>query len=223
MTKKFVISALFLLSSVSLSACDAVRETFGVANRVPVIASFDYNPKSGITKNDVITFSVVSNDPEGKPLQYNWTATKGILTANSGSTVSWRPTKLDNTFESGLTNVSVLVSDGVMTNTASVNIFINGETITVDSNPVISASPSPSPTAVPSVSVSPTPTAVPTAIPTAAPTVNPTPVATPTATATVTPVATPVPTPTSTATTVPVVEATPTASPTTSSTIIVTQ
>lgn len=221
MKNKFVISAVLLLSSVSLSACDAVRETFGVANRVPVIASFDYNPKSGVTKNDVITFSVVSNDPEGKPLQYNWTATKGILTANSGSTVSWRPTKLDNTFESGLTNVSVIVSDGVMTNTASVNIFINGETITVDSNPVISASPSPGPTAVPSVSVSTAPTAVPTAIPTSAPTVNPTPVATPTAT--VTPVATPVPTPTATATTVPVVEATPTASPTTSSTIIVTQ
>lgn len=192
MLKKVALSVGILLTSFSLSACEGVKETFGIANRTPVIASFDYNPKSGLTKNDVITFSVVANDPEGKALQYNWTATKGILTANSGSTVSWRPVKLDNTFESGLTNVSVLLSDGVMTTTASVNIFINGETITVDSNPVVNPSPSVSPV------VSPSATIAPSVNPTAVPTANPTPTAVPTAIPTA--IATPIPTPSTVAT-----------------------
>lgn len=225
MLKRIALVTGILLGSFSLTACDGIKDTFGVANRTPVIASFDYNPKSGVTKNDIITFTVVANDPEGKPLQYNWTTTKGILTANSGSTVSWRPIKSDNTFESGLTNVSVLVSDGVMTNTASVNIFINGDTITVESKPSVTTSPSPSVTVTPSVA----PTVAPTPSASLAPSVTPT--VAPTASASVAPSSTPSPSPSATvaptqspaSTTSPSVTPVASPSPSASSAIIVTQ
>lgn len=213
MFKKVAVSIGILLASVSIASCEGVKDTLGIANRIPVIASFDYSPKSGVTKNDVITFTVVANDPEGRPLQYNWTATKGILSANSGNTVSWRPLKLDGSYESGLSNVSVLVSDGVMSNTANVNIFIQENSVTVATpNTSVSPSPSVAPTAVSSPAPTVSPTAVPTSLPSA--TVAPTsvPTASPTATPSVEPTTTPVPT------------ATPsqvTASP--SSTVIVTQ
>jgi hypothetical protein len=94
-------------------------------NRQPIISAFDYSPKSGISKSDFVTFTLVANDPEGEALQYNWTATKGMLTANSGSTAAWRPTKTDGSIDPGLATVSVIVSDGTMTTTASVNIQIS--------------------------------------------------------------------------------------------------
>ena len=170
--------------SMSIFACEALKETLGVPNRSPVIASFDYNPKSGITKNDVVTFSVVANDPEGKPLQYNWTSTKGTLTGNAGSTISWRPFKQDASFETGLSNVSLIVSDGIMTTTASVNIFVTPEgVISIDSNPIINKSPVPSASATPSPSVTTSPT----------PSSSPSPSSTPSASPSVTPSATPTP------------------------------
>lgn len=202
MLKRMVVSVGIILSSLSLTSCDGIKDTFGVANRVPIIASFDYSPKSGMTRNDIITFSVVANDPEGKPLQYTWTATKGILSANSGNTVSWRPLKLDGSFESGLSNVSVIVSDGVMTNSANVNIFMQGESVTVATpntmpttipsvSPSISPSVSPSPSVV--VSQSATPTVVPSITSSPIPTITPTPIPSPTVS--VTPIPSPSVTP----------------------------
>lgn len=232
MLKRLAVLTGIVLSSLTLASCDGIKDTFGVANRTPVIASFDYSPKSGVTKNDVITFTVVANDPEGKPLQFNWTATKGILSANSGNTVSWRPIKLDGSFETGLSNVSVLVSDGVMTNSANVNIFMQGDSVTI-ATPNVSASPSASPS--PSVSASVAPSASASVTPTASstPVVSPTATTAPTAsptvapTATVSPVSTPVPSesPTASVSPSPSVSATPVPSPTAtaSSTIVITQ
>lgn len=97
------------------------------ANRAPIIAAFDYNPKTGVSTGDAITFTVVANDIEGDPLQYNWSSTKGTLTGNSGQTISWRPTKADGSFEPGLTSVSVIISDGRQTSTGSVNIQIDAQ------------------------------------------------------------------------------------------------
>jgi hypothetical protein len=97
------------------------------ANRAPIIAAFDYNPKTGVSAGDAITFTVVANDLEGDPLQYNWSSTKGTLAGNSGQTISWRPTKADGTFEPGLTSVSVIISDGRQTSTGSVNIQIDAQ------------------------------------------------------------------------------------------------
>lgn len=192
--KKAAIVCLALVScSLNLFGCEAIKDTFGIPNRSPVISSFDYNPKSGINKNDIITFSVVATDPEGKPLQYNWAASKGFLTGNAGSTVNWRPANQNNTLEPGLSTVSVVVSDGIMTVTASVNIYVSPEGVAViqpqpsaTPTPLISSTPSatatPSPTAIPTVSASPVPTPVPTATPspshspaaTASPTTQPT-------------------------------------------------
>jgi hypothetical protein len=103
----------------------ATAPSAAAKNRVPIISAFDYSPKSGISKTDFVTFTLVANDPEGEALQYNWTATKGMLTANAGSTAAWRPTKTDGAIDPGLATVSVIVSDGTMTTTASVNIQIS--------------------------------------------------------------------------------------------------
>ncbi len=103
----------------------ATAPSAAAKNRVPIISAFDYSPKSGISKTDFVTFTLVANDPEGEALQFNWTATKGMLTANAGSTAAWRPTKTDGTIDPGLATVSVIVSDGTMTTTASVNIQIS--------------------------------------------------------------------------------------------------
>ncbi|MFN4150759.1 MAG: hypothetical protein ACK4IX_07425 [Candidatus Sericytochromatia bacterium] len=165
--KIFTLSSILLVSSLSF-ACEAIKDTMGIADRTPVIASFDFNPKSGITKDDVIIFTVVANDPEGKPLQYNWTSTKGTLSSNSGTTVNWRPAKQDNSFQSGLSNISVVISDGRMTNTANVNIFVSPEgNISADTKIVaVSPTTSISPSTTPSVSISPSSSIIPTISPT---------------------------------------------------------
>lgn len=221
MLKKFSIPLVLLVTSLNLFACDTVKDTLGIANREPVIASFDYNPKSGITKNDIITFSVVATDPEGKALQYNWVATRGLLTGNTGSTVSWRPTKSDNSLDTGLTNVSVVVSDGIKTSTASVNIFVSNEAITVTPGPSSTPTASPSPSVSPSVSpspsvtVTPTPTSTPTASPTETPSSSPSPSVSPS------PSISPSPSVSPSVSASPTVSPSPTASP--SSTVVVIQ
>jgi hypothetical protein len=127
-------------------------------DRAPIVSAFDYSPKTGITKSDFVTFTLVANDPDGEALQYNWTSTKGTLTANAGSTAAWRPMKPDGSLEPGQATVSVIVSDGSKTTTASVNIMIDER-----GNASFPAStPDPAPTA-------PVPTPVPP--PPAAPTV----------------------------------------------------
>mgnify|MGYP001594680428 CR=1 FL=1 len=184
--KQSILSLSLILGALGLFGCEAVKDTFGIPNRSPVISSFDYSPKSGITKNDIITFTVVANDPEGKPMQYIWTASKGTLTGNAGSTVSWRPAKQDNVFEPGLSSVSVIVSDGIMTTTASVNIYVSpeGRIITEPSAyPVSTPVPSPSavvsegPSSIPSPSSAPSlqPTPIPSVSPSLAPTSTPVP------------------------------------------------
>lgn len=124
----------FALLAVATSGCliDAsttspTQPTTPGANRAPIISSFDYSPKTGVTKSDAISFTVVANDLEGDPLQYNWTSTKGTLSGNSGQTISWRPTRADGTIEPGLTTVNVVISDGRQTSVGSVNIQIDAD------------------------------------------------------------------------------------------------
>ena len=148
-------------------------------NRAPIINVFDYSPKSGVGKDDAITFTVVANDPEGLPLQYNWTSTKGTLTATSGQSVSWRATKLDGSFDPGLATVTVIVSDGVQTTTGTVNLMIGERGAAQPVGSSTSGSPAPTPTPAPTVApASPTPT--PSLTPTPAPTGTPQPFDTPT-------------------------------------------
>ncbi|MEK7431587.1 MAG: hypothetical protein AABZ74_00525 [Cyanobacteriota bacterium] len=232
MKKRFLVLSSLALSSLLFSACDVIKDTLGVPNRMPIIASFDYNPKNAVTKNDIITFTIVANDPEGKPLQYNWTSTKGMFVSNSGTTTSWKPFRQDNNPEYGLAVVSVVISDGVMTNTASVNIFVNEDGSLsinqVPSNPtkqspnvVVSVSSSPTvipsvvPTSLPSSVVSSSPTPIASIIPTSSPSsvVSPSPTTIPSVAPTVSPssVVSSSPTPT------PIPSVVPTASPTPSS------
>ncbi|MNS54214.1 hypothetical protein D3C72_869960 [compost metagenome] len=126
------------------------------ANRAPIIAAFDHSPKSAVGKNDTITFTVVANDLEGDPLQFNWASTKGTLTANTGQVVGWKPTKADGSFEPGLTTVTVIVTDGRQTTTGSVNIQIDAEgKATVAETVLPSPAPTTAATAAPVASPSP--------------------------------------------------------------------
>lgn len=161
------------------------------SGRAPIIQALSHSPATA-GKNDTITFTIVASDMENDVLQYNWAATKGLLTSNSGQVVAWKPTKADGSFESGLATVSVIISDGRSTTTGSVNIMIDNQgqatvtspTTAASAAPVASTAPTAAPTATPSAAATATaaPTAEPTAAPTAAPTTAPT--AAPTADAT---------------------------------------
>lgn len=136
--------------------------------RSPIIHALDYSPKTGVGKDDAITFTVVAADPQGQPLQYVWTATRGTLSTNSGQTVSWRPTKPDGSYEPGLATVSLLVSNGAYTATGSVNIMIGERGAAKPEVPVVGTPapmPTPEPTASPAATPAPTPTPVATGTP----------------------------------------------------------
>lgn len=127
----------------------------------PRINSFDYYPKTTVRKDDVITFSVDAYSKEG-PLQYTWKCSKGTLLSNSGTTVSWRPTKGDGSLETGSATITVTVSDDNMTVDASANVFINNDGRILDNddyydhNPYY-PNPYPTYTPVPTPYYSPTP------------------------------------------------------------------
>lgn len=190
-------AALAALPGCILDASTVTQAPVGTSvadSRAPIIAALDYSPKVAIGKNDFVSFTVVATAPSGKPLQYTWTSTKGMLTGNTGSTVAWRPTRADGSFEAGLSTVTLVVSDGTFTSSANVNILISATgdaTISkVDipsagagaaSSPGVSAPstrpstaptprPSAAPTPVPTLGPTPEPSVVPTAVPTLAPT-----------------------------------------------------
>ena len=120
-------------------------------NRAPIISVFDYSPKTGATKSDAITFTVTANDPEMAVLTYTWTSTKGTLSSNTGQSVSWRPTRADGSFEPGLAQVTLIVSDGAQSTTSTANITIDAEGNShVD--PIVIPSPSPEAPATPTPS-----------------------------------------------------------------------
>lgn len=187
---KLAFVALLVSSSLVFQSCDIKIDTGSnivpsnqitasttSRNETPIIAAFDYSPKSSISKDDFITFTVVANDPEGKALQYIWTCTKGTLTSNSGSTMAWRPMKADGTLEAGLSNVTLVVSDGAMTTTATANIMIAADgKATLEKTEIKKPDDtSSSSTLIPNTSWTPTPTAIPVDIikPSLVPTVVP--------------------------------------------------
>jgi hypothetical protein len=137
-----------------------------VPGRSPIIQAFDYSPKTGVGKDDAITFTVVATDPGGQPLQYNWTSTRGTLTTNSGQAVSWRPTKMDGSYDPGLAVVSLIVTNGAYTTTGSVNIMIGERGAAEPQAPVI-GTPAPTPTPTPTPEATPTPSMTPTPTPSA--------------------------------------------------------
>jgi hypothetical protein len=166
--------------------------------REPVIHAFDYSPKI-IDANSAITFTVVASDPGQRPLQYNWSATKGLLSSTTGQAVSWRPVKADGTLDGGIASVTVIISDGTYTTTGSLNINVANGTATLVPSMAPSAAASATPAPATSAAASAVPTTAPTSAPTATPTAVPTATAAPAASGAATPAtdaATPAPTPT---------------------------
>jgi hypothetical protein len=105
------------------------------STRPPIIAALDYSPKSTLSKDDLITFTVVATDPAGLPLQFNWTATKGRLTANSGTAVAGAPVRADGALETGICTVTVTVSNGSQTQSGSLNLQINSNGAVTSASP----------------------------------------------------------------------------------------
>lgn len=145
-------------------------------NRPPVISAFDYNPKGELSKDQPVTFTLVAIDPEGQPIQVNWSATKGVLSGTSGQAVSWSAIKPNGELDAGLATVTAVVSDGVQTSTAQANIQVNANgQVQVSSAGVASpgapasTAPSASPSTAPSAAASASPSASPSAVPSASP------------------------------------------------------
>lgn len=149
--------------------------TYGQGSRNPIIQAFTANP-TNVTQQQPITFQVVAYDSENEVLQFNWSATGGTLSTNTGQVVSWIPPTTP-----GVYTVMVTVANGrggfVM---GSQNLTVQGDgTAGIGGKP---GSPVPVPTVVPSPQPSPTPVATPTPAPTATVTATPAPTPTPAAT-----------------------------------------
>ncbi len=149
--------------------------------RNPIIQSYTANITQ-VQPGQPITFTVVAHDPEDQPLQYNWSATGGTLSGNTGQIVSWDPPE-----KAGIYTVSVIVSNargGATTGALNLTVKASTQAPAVPAaTPVPTPSPAASVTPVPAASVTPAPTPVqtptppPSPAPTAAPSATPQPAA----------------------------------------------
>lgn len=148
-------------------AVDRPKISSKTGARNPIIQSYTAN-LTQVQPGQPITFTVVAHDPEDQPLQYNWSATGGTLSGNTGQIVSWDPPE-----KAAIYTVSVIVSNarGGAT-TGSLNLTVKATTpIPTAPTPAATVAPTPAPLS----------TAAPLPVPTAAPIATPTP--TPAATA----------------------------------------
>lgn len=134
----------------------------------PVLQALTANPTATADKDAKITFTVVATSPTGAPLQYNWSATKGTLSSNTGQLITWSPTKSDGSLDTpGDAQISVIItnaSGGSVVGTANVKILADGSTkvgpiATTPASPSPNATPTPVASAAPSASPSPSPSA----------------------------------------------------------------
>lgn len=91
----------------------------------PVINSFTTDP-TRVTKGQAITFQVVAFDPADDALQFNWSSTGGVLSANTGRVVSW--TSPDRP---GVYSVTVTVANragGFVTGSQNLTVTADGTT-----------------------------------------------------------------------------------------------
>jgi hypothetical protein len=139
----------------------------------PIIDSFTQNI-SEVKAGQPVTFTVVAHDPNKAALQFNWSATGGVLSTNSGRVVSWDPPTDPKTYT--VTVVITNANGGVAT--GSLNMTVHPEAL-----------PAPLPTTAPA------PVAIPTVTPTAAPTSTPAPLPSPVPSLLASPSPLPTPTP----------------------------
>lgn len=151
--------------------------TFTYANggRNPIIQSYTANPSNQVPAGQPITFQVLAYDPERDVLQYNWSATGGTLSTNSGHVVSWFPPD-----KPGIYTIMVTVANsrgGFVS--GSLNLIVQADgTAGVGGTAPAGATPPPSPTPAPVATPVATPSPTPTPTPT--PNTSPSPAATPT-------------------------------------------
>jgi len=58
-------------------------------NHDPVIESISATPDAPVQPGSVVALTVTASDPDGDPLTCEWSATAGILSANTGTSVTW--------------------------------------------------------------------------------------------------------------------------------------
>lgn len=143
----------------------------------PIIDQFTPSVNS-VDKDGAMTFTVVAHAPSGRPLQFSWSATKGLLSGNTGRVVSWRPLKVDGTLDSGLATITVLVTDGQYTATGTANVMV----APAGTATLVGTSTNATPSTAPSAAASATPTPAASATPTPDASATPTPAASATAT-----------------------------------------
>lgn len=140
----------------------------------PVINSFTTDP-TRVAKGQAITFQVVAFDPTDDVLQFNWSSTGGVLTANTGRVVSWTPPD-----KPGVYSVTVTVanrSGGFVTGSQNLTVTADGTTSLggqpAIAPPVTVASPTPPASAPPSTEPGPSPTPSPVGTPSPSPSPSP--------------------------------------------------
>jgi hypothetical protein len=90
----------------------------------PVIQSFTANPSNVVPQGQPITFTVVANDPGKQSLQFNWAATGGLLSTNTGRVVTWTPPE-----KPGVYTVSTIITNargGAVTGTQNLTVLADG-------------------------------------------------------------------------------------------------
>jgi hypothetical protein len=80
-------------------------------NRPPQVQQFSANPSERVKPNDIVSFTLVANDPDGDSLSYSWSATKGTLSSNKGLLNTWSPLQADGTPDTDNATISVLIQD----------------------------------------------------------------------------------------------------------------
>lgn len=106
--------------------------------RNPVIHAFTANPSNFVPAGQPITFQVVAHDPADQPLQYNWAATGGTLSATTGQIIVWNPPEKPGTY-----TVSTMISNARGGATSGHQNLI----VQADGSAKLTAEPAPAPAA----------------------------------------------------------------------------
>jgi len=98
----------------------------------PLIQSLTANPNRIISSQQEISLNAIAVAPDGGLLQFSWSATRGILSSNTGQVISWSPRRSDGKPEPpGTAIVQLIVMNAAgQTARADINILIESEDMT---------------------------------------------------------------------------------------------